>query len=85
MVDSGCNGEPMNNAFASAEENAMCTKTRDGEHSRVGTSNIVMWDVQHNDADWEYFKILILQETWKIQNQHQVESYAFSEVTRSCQ
>ena len=33
----------------------------------------------------DYFKILILPVTWKIQNQHRVESYSFSEVTRSCQ
>ena len=41
---------------------------------------IVMWEIQQNSADQDYFKILILQETWKNQNQHQVESYALLEV-----
>ena len=53
--------------------------------THVNSNNIVMWEIQHNNADWDYFKILILPETQKIQNQHQEESYAFSEVTRSCQ
>ena len=43
-----------------------------------------MWEIQHNDADWDCFRTLILPEIWKTQNQHQVEFCAFSEVTRSC-
>ena len=38
-VDSGCNGELMNNAFASAEENAMCTET---VYSYTATKGICM-------------------------------------------
>ena len=37
MVDSGCNGELMNNAFASAEENAMCTETGNSYTVKEGT------------------------------------------------
>ena len=44
-----------------------------------------MWETQHNNADLDYFKTLILQETLKTQNQHQEGSCAFSEVTRLCQ
>ena len=39
---------------------------------------------QHNIADLDCFKTLILQETLKTRSQHQGDSYAFSEVTRSC-
>ena len=41
-----------------------------------------MWETQHNNADLDSFKTLILQKTWKTQNQHQEEFWAFSEVTR---
>ena len=40
---------------------------------------------QHNTADQDCFKTLILQETWKTRSQHQEEFYAFSEAKRSCQ
>ena len=36
----------------------------------------------HNNAEKDCFKTLILQETLKTQNQHQEEFCAFSEVTR---
>ena len=36
-VDSGCHGERMNYAFASAEENAMCTETGCGYTVTEGT------------------------------------------------
>ena len=32
-----------------------------------------MWETQHNTADWDCFKTLILQEILKTQNQHQEE------------
>ena len=41
--------------------------------------------IQHNNADLVCFKILTLQETLKTQNQHQEDSYAFSEVKHLCQ
>ena len=47
-----------------------------------------MWScvkTQHDNADLDYFKTLILQETLKTQSQHQEEFYPFSEVTRLCQ
>ena len=37
-----------------------------------------MWETQHNNADFDYFKTLILQETWKTQNQRQEGSCVFS-------
>ena len=40
---------------------------------------------QHNNAELDCFKTLILQETLKTQNQHQKGSCVFSEVTRLCQ
>ena len=40
---------------------------------------------QHNIATQDCFKTLILQETLKTQNQHQVDSHAFSEVEHLCQ
>ena len=43
-----------------------------------------MWETQHSDVDWDYFKILILPVTWKIRNQRRMESCAFLEVARSC-
>ena len=51
----------------------------------MDTDNIVMWGILLNNADWDCFKTLILQETWKTRSQHQEEFYAFSEVARSCQ
>ena len=42
-------------------------------------------ETQHNNADLDCFKTLILQETLKTQNQHQEEFCPFSEVTRLCQ
>ena len=39
-----------------------------------------MWVTQHYKAEKDYFKILILQETWKIQIQHQVDFCVFFEV-----
>ena len=38
------------------------------------------WETQHNNAEQDHFKILILQETWKIENQHQVDFCVFFEV-----
>ena len=52
---------------------------------QVNTGNIVMWETQHNIADFDLFKTLILRETLKTQNQHQERSCVFSEVTRWCQ
>ena len=40
---------------------------------------------RHINVNWNYFKTQILPVTEKTQNQHRVESHAFSEVTRSCQ
>ena len=44
-----------------------------------------MWEALPNNADWECFKTPILQEILRIENLHQVEHCAFSEVTRLCQ
>ena len=44
-----------------------------------------MCETLHKNADQDFFKTLILQETVKTQNQHQVDSYAFSEVEHLCQ
>ena len=52
---------------------------------QVNSDNLVLWETQHNSADLDCFKTLILQETLKTQNQHQEESCPFSEVTRLCQ
>ena len=41
-----------------------------------------MWEIQHTNADKDCFRILILPEIWKTQNQHQVGPSVFSEVTR---
>ena len=48
----------------------------------VNTNNIAMWETLPNNADWDYFKTPILQEILRIQNLHQVEHCAFSEVIR---
>ena len=45
-------------------------------------NSIAMWETLPNNADWDCFKTPILQETLRIQNLHQVEHYAFSEVIR---
>ena len=47
---------------------------------RVNTNNIVMWEIQINNADWDCFKILTSREILKIQNPLQGEHCAFSEV-----
>ena len=44
-----------------------------------------MWEILHNNADQNYFKTLILQETLKTQSRHQVKFCAISEVKRSRQ
>ena len=46
----------------------------------VITANIVMWAMRLNIVVWGYFKIQTLLETWKIQNQPQVETYVSLEV-----
>ena len=43
----------------------------------MNIGNIVMWETQHNNVDRDCFKIQILQETLKIQNQHQEMSCVF--------
>ena len=50
--------------------------------THVNLCNIVMWVTQHNNADWDCFKTLILQKISKTQSQHQEEFSVFSEVTR---
>ena len=49
---------------------------------QVNINCIVMWETQHNNADWDCFKTPILQEILRIQNLHQVEQCAFSEAVR---
>ena len=44
-----------------------------------------MLEIQHYNADLDCFRIFILPETSKTQNQRQVDSEAYSEVTRSWQ
>ena len=44
-----------------------------------------MWETLQNNADWDCFKTLTLQEILRTRNLLQVEHYAFSEVTRSFQ
>ena len=44
------------------------------------SANIVMWAMRLNIVDWGYFKIQILQEILKTQNQHQTAFCAFLEV-----
>ena len=53
--------------------------------THVNTGNIVMWRTQHNNADWDCFKILILQKTWKTRSQHPEKFCAFSEAEHLCQ
>ena len=44
------------------------------------TNSIVMLEILQNNADWDCFKIPILQEILRIQNLHQVEHCTFLEV-----
>ena len=48
----------------------------------VNINSIVMWETLQNNADWDCFKTPISQEILRIQNLHQVEHCAFSEVIR---
>ena len=48
--------------------------------SRVNTNSIDMLETLQNNADWDCFKTPILQKILRIQNLHQEEHYAFSEV-----
>ena len=47
----------------------------------MNTHNIVMWVILPNNADWDCFKTLTLQEILRIQNLHQVEHCALSKAT----
>ena len=47
--------------------------------------NIVMWETKLNNADKDYFKILILQDTLRIQSQLQEVSCVFLETEHLCQ
>ena len=47
--------------------------------TQVITAIFVMWAMRLYIVDWGYFKIQILQETLKTQNQHQAKFCAFSE------
>ena len=49
--------------------------------SQVTTNSIVMWETQHNNADWDCFKTPILQEILKIRNRLQMERCVFLAVT----
>ena len=51
----------------------------------MNSDNIALRKTQHNNAEEDCFKILILREALKTQHQHQVDSYAFSEVKHLCQ
>ena len=46
-------------------------------HTHAHSEKIVLWEAQQINVDYDCFKILILQETLKTQNQHQVDSCAF--------
>ena len=56
----------------------------------MNTDNIVMWVILLNNADWDCFKTLTLQEILRIQNLHQVEhcaifgSHAFVPISWMC-
>ena len=54
-------------------------------HTSEYRQHCYVGNTQHNNADLDCFKTLILQETLKTQNQHQEEFSAFSQVTRLCQ
>ena len=45
-------------------------------------SNIVMWEIPHNNAEWDCFRSLTLPEILKTQNRPREESCVFMEVTR---
>ena len=45
-------------------------------------SQLVMWDILHNNADWDCCRTLILLETSTTKKQHQEVFYAYSEVKR---
>ena len=49
--------------------------------THVKTGNVAMWEIQHNNADWDCFKTGTLREILKIQNPLLEEHCAFSEVT----
>ena len=47
--------------------------------THVNSDNFVMWEIQRNTADWDYFKILILpMRIWRFEINIGVASYAFS-------
>ena len=48
--------------------------------THVNINSIVMWVILQNNAGWDCFKTLILQETLKSRSQHQEDFCAFSEV-----
>ena len=51
-------------------------------HHTCDYKQIVTWETLPNNADWDCFKTPILQDILRIQNLHQVEQCAFSEVIR---
>ena len=51
----------------------------------MNSDRVALSETQHNNAEEDCFKILILREALKTQHQHQVDSYAFSEVKHLCQ
>ena len=50
--------------------------------TRVDISNVVMWEMLHNNADWDCFKTLTLSGILKTQNRFRKESCASLAVTR---
>ena len=52
---------------------------------RAISDNIAMWAIRHRIVNSVYSKTHTLLATLRIQNQHQVDSYAFSEVEHLCQ
>ena len=50
--------------------------------TQVKSSNIVMWETLHNNADWNCYRTLILPEILKTQNRPQEECCAYWEITR---
>ena len=50
--------------------------------TQVNLSNIVMWEIPHNNADCDCFRTLILQEILRTQNGPQKECCAYWEITR---
>ena len=51
----------------------------------MNSNSIAMWETLQNNSDWDCFKTPTLQEILVTRNLLQVDSCAFSEVTRSCQ